>query len=70
VNNLISRNKLSDVGREKNDATTCEKPPYALAQRSRHIPDDDPKPRVNVAYRTAPLQLNYKHRKLRITEFQ
>ena len=70
MNNLILRNKMSDVGRKKDDAKTCEKPPYAVAQRSRHIPDNDPKPRVNVAYRTVPLQFNYKHRKLRIAESQ
>ena len=70
MNNLILRNKMSDVGRKKDDAKTCEKPPYAVAQRSRHIPDDDSKQRVNVAYKTVPLQFNYKHRKLRIAEFQ
>ena len=70
MNNLILRKKMSDVGRKKDDATTCEKPPYAVSQRSRHIPDDDPKPRVNVAYKTVPIPFNYKHRKVRITEFQ
>ena len=70
MNNLILRKKLSDVGRKKENPTTCEKPPYAVAQRSRLIPDDDPKPRVNVAYKTVPLQFNYKNRKRKITEFK
>jgi len=69
VNNLILRKKLSDVGRKKDNPTTCEKPPYAVAQRSRHIPDDDPKPRVNVAYKTVPLLFNSRHKTGKITEF-
>jgi len=69
VNNLILRQKLSDVGRKKDNPTTCEKPPYAVAQRSGHIPDDDPKPRVSVAYKKVPPQFYY-NRKRRITEFR
>ena len=69
MNNLILRKKLSDVGRKKDNPTTCEKPPYAVAQRSRHIPDDDPKPRINVAYKTVPPQFNYRHRKRKFAEF-
>ena len=30
------------------------KPPYAKAPPSRHIPSDDPKPRVNTAYNKVP----------------
>ena len=33
-----------------------EKPPAAKPLRSRWIPDDDPKPRVNVNYRKVPRQ--------------
>ena len=33
-----------------------EKPPYAAAPRSRHIPDNDPKPRVNTGYKKVPKQ--------------
>ena len=69
MNNLILRKKLSDVGRKKDNQTTYEKPPYALAQRSRHIPDDDPKPRVSVAYKKVPPQFNFKHQKRKTTEF-
>jgi len=54
VNNLILRNKMSDVGRKKDDAKICEKLPYAVAQRSRHIPDNDPKCKVNVDYKSPP----------------
>ena len=54
MNNLIMRKKLSDVGRKKDNPTTCVKPPYAVAQRSRHIPDDDPKCKVNVDYKSPP----------------
>lgn len=32
------------------------KPPYAAAPRSRHIPDDDPKQRVNTGYKKVPKQ--------------
>ena len=69
MNNLILRKKLSDVGRKKDNPTTCEKPPYAVAQRSRHIPDDDPKLRVNVAYKTVPLLFNSRHKTRKINEF-
>ena len=69
MNNLILRQKLSDVGRKKDNPTTCEKPPYAVAQRSRHIPDEDPKLPVNVDYKTVPPQFNHKYRKRKITEF-
>ena len=51
---LIYQEKLSDVGRKKDNAKICEKPPYAVAQRSRHIPDDDPKCKVNVDYKSPP----------------
>jgi hypothetical protein len=66
---LIYQEKLSDVGRKKDSAKICEKPPYAVAQRSGHIPDDDPKPRVSVAYKKVPPQFYY-NRKRRITEFR
>lgn len=33
-----------------------EKPPAAKPLRSRWIPDDDPKPRVNTSYKTVPRQ--------------
>lgn len=43
-----------------------EKPPYATAPKSRFIPSDDPKPRVNVDYKKPPKQLveKRKHKKL------
>lgn len=34
-----------------------DKPLYATAPRSKNIPDDDPKPRVNVDYKRPPMQL-------------
>ena len=70
MKDFILPKKLPVIGRKKDNSKLCEKPPYAVAQRSRHIPDDDSKQRVNVAYKTVPLQFNYKHRKLRIAEFQ
>ena len=33
-----------------------EKPPAAKPLRSRWVPDDDPKPRVNTSYKTVPRQ--------------
>ena len=36
---------------------TPEKPPNAKPLRSRNIPDDDPKPRVNTNYKKPPKQL-------------
>ena len=33
-----------------------EKPPDAKPLRSRWLPDDDPKPRVNTSYRKVPRQ--------------
>ena len=36
-----------------------EKPPAAKPLRSRWIPDDDPKPRVNTSYKTVPRQFLY-----------
>ena len=42
-------------GRKKPKAP--DKPPYATASRSRNIPDDDPKPRVNADYMKPPTQL-------------
>jgi len=35
---------------------TLEKPPAAKPSRSRSIPDDDPKPRVNTSYKKVPRQ--------------
>ena len=35
---------------------TLEKPPAAKPLRSRWIPDDDPKPRVNTSYKKVPRQ--------------
>lgn len=53
---FIVRQKVSDIGHKKDKPTATEKPPYATAPRSRNIPDDDPKPRVNADYRKPPKQ--------------
>jgi len=49
--------KPSNVGQKKDKPTVPDKPPYATAPRSRNIPDDDPKPRVNADYKKPPKQL-------------
>ena len=54
MNNLILRKKTVRCRTKKDNPTTCEKPPYAVAQRSRHIPDDDPTCKVNVDYKSPP----------------
>ena len=43
-----------------------EKPPYAAAPRSRHIPDNDPKPRVNTAYKKVPKQFMERRKRKRL----
>jgi len=43
-----------------------EKPPYAKAPKSRCIPSDDPKPRVNVDYRKPPKQLVEKRKRKKV----
>ena len=49
--------KPSNVGQKKDKPKAPDKPPYATAPRSRNIPDDDPKPRVNADYKKPPKQL-------------
>ena len=39
---------------KKRQSNNVRKTPYAVAQRSRHIPDDDPKCKVNVDYKSPP----------------
>lgn len=69
MKDFILRKKLPVIARKKDNSKLCEKPPYAVAQRSRHIPDDDPKPRVSVAYKKVPPQFNFKYRKRKTAEF-
>ena len=45
--------KASDEGSEEVQ-DSAEKAPFAVAQRSRHIPGDDPKCKVNVDYKSPP----------------
>ena len=47
-----------------------EKPPYAIAPRSRNIPDDDPKPRVNADYKKPPKQLMGRRKRKRLLSLQ
>ena len=42
------------------------KPPYAAAPRSRHIPDDDPKQRVNTGYKKVPKQFIERRKRKRL----
>ena len=50
------KRKSSDIGQKQNKPKAPEKPPYATAPRSRNIPDDDLKPRVNADYKKPPKQ--------------
>lgn len=50
------KRRASDIGQKKDKPKAPDKPPYATAPRSRNIPNDDPKPRVNVAYNKPPKQ--------------
>lgn len=51
------KRKVSDVGQSDQKPKPLEKPAYATAPRSRWIPSNDPKPRVNVEYKKPPNQL-------------
>ena len=51
------KHKPSNVGQKQDKPKVPDKPPYATAPRSRNIPDDDPKPRVNADYKKPPKQL-------------
>ena len=53
--------RTSIVGQKQDKPKALDKPPYATAPRSRNIPDDDPKPRVNANYKKPPKQLMERH---------